>query len=979
MCTILYINIIITETSKDVSKTLKNVMRSHYYKLKEVMENCLETVADKMYSKKLINREVRRLPTFDKIDVEFSSLMSLYTDDVSKLEELCTSFLGCIASVEGPAKEEAIALAKDWECEVFKSHQISLSLTKKTSEVKPTKKTSEVKPKEFKLSSKDQIAENLQKLLNDYPILIADIITHYATSGKHDTLHIARWAQTAFDETGLVRDGVTIDEIFERMDPHYTFLDIDPINSLIKAYPIDDTDLKSKFDQYAKDLDSFIDSAELNDVMTAINTAINDESTKIDPKVILKLSGKWSERTIGNLRKLTEYLFGDEAKYITIKKFLSGCIQIQFLVSSYKIVPALIDRAEARVQFMHHFGILQLTINGQTIIDEDENVNFCFEESLLYTIENINNIDDIEYESMLFLFFQLAIDLNYQNKQGNTALTLASEGGHYNVVTLLLLNKDLNINIQNNNGVTALMFASDSGHHQVVEQLLSKDPDINIQVNDGWTALMLASQNGHHQVVELLLSKDPDINIQDNDRWTALMFASQNGHHQVVELLLSKDPDINIQNNNGVTALMVASYYGHHQVVELLLSKDPDINIQNNNGVTALMVASYYGHHQVVGLLLSKDPDINIQDNDGLTALMFASDSGHHQVVELLLSKDPDINIRVNDGWTALMLASQNGHHQVVELLLSKDPDINIQNNNGVTALMVASYYGHHQVVELLLSKDPDINIQNNNGVTALMLASRNGHHQVVGLLLSKDPDINIQNNDGWTALMLASQNGHHQVVELLLSKDPDINIQSRNCAISMEDIISAITIAFYEGHFSIVILLSKKLTTLSSDERKLLVAAAEGDIGTLVSMLFEVGMSPDTPLVGGITPLMIAASCGHIDIVNTLIQAGADVNKTDDEGKTALDILLGNKEEFTSSTHIIDLLITNGVSTAAQANPTQSLFKEIFSPSSNISLIHSMSETSTDTVERPVQINEPAQKVQELSENELAQHIQQH
>ena len=897
------------------------------------MENCLEKVADEMYSKGLINLEVRRLPTFHKMDGEFSALMSLYTDDVSKLEELCTSFLSCIARVEGPAKEEAIALAKDWECEVFKSHQISLSLTKKIS------------PKEFQLSS-DQLAENLQKLLDDYPILIADIITHYATSGKHDTLRIARWVQIAFDETGLARDGVTIDEIFEKMKPHYTFLDINPINSLIKAYPIDNADLKSKFDQYAKDLKSFIESAKINDVMKAIDTAINDESTKVDPKVILKLSGKWSEITISNIKKLTEYLFGEEAKHLTIKKFFSGCIQIQFLVSSYKIVPALIDRAEARVQFMHHFGIFQMTINNQIIIDEDENVNFCFEESLLYTIKNINNIDGIEYESMFFLSFQLAINMNYQNKQGNTALMLASEGGHYNVVTLLLLNKDLNINIQNNNGVTALMFASDSGHHQVVEQLLSKDPDINIQVNDGLTALMLASRNGHHQVVGLLLSKDPDINIRVNDGWTALMLASQNGHHQVVELLLSKDPDINIQNNNGVTALMVASYYGHHQVVELLLSKDPDINIQNNNGVTALMVASYYGHHQVVELLLSKDPDINIQNNNGVTALM---------------------------------LASRNGHHQVVGLLLSKDPDINIQDNDGLTALMFASDSGHHQVVELLLSKDPDINIRVNDGWTALMLASQNGHHQIVELLLSKDPDINIQDNDGWTALMFASQNGHHQVVELLLSKDPDINIQSRNCAISMEDIISAITIAFYEGHFSIVILLSKKLTTLSSDERKLLVAAAEGDIGTLVSMLSEVGMSPDTPLVGGITPLMIAASCGHIDIVNTLIQAGADVNKTNDEGKTALDILLGNKEEFTSSTHIIDLLITNGASTAAQANPTQSLFKEIFSPSSNISLIHSMSETSTDTVERPVQINEPAQKVQELSENELAQHIQQH
>ena len=926
---------IIIETSKNASKTLRSVMRSHYYKLKKVMENCLEMVADEMYSKGLINREVCKVPTFEKMDVEFSALMSLYTDDVSKLAELCSSFLCCIASAEGPAKEEAIALAKDWECEVFKSHQLSFSLTKKMPEINP---------KEVQLSSKNRLAKELQNLYKRYALLITDIITHYATSGKHDALHVARWVQTFFDETGLAHDGVTIDEIFERMKPHYSFLDIESINDLMETYPVDDTKLQSRFDQYAEDLDSFIESAKIDDVMTATKAAIIGEGTKVDPKVILKLSGKWSEKTINNLRKLTEYLFGEEAKHLTIKKILSGSIQIQFLVSSHKIIPALIKRAEACVQFMGHFGIFQLTINDQKIIDRDENVNFCFEESLLVAITNINNIDRIKYESMVYFFFQLEIDFNYQNQQGNTGLMLASKGGH----------------------------------QQVVGLFLTTFSEINIQNNNGWTALMFGSSNGHHHVVELLLSKNPDINIQNNDGATALMAASYMAHHQVVDLLLSRDPDINIQNNDGVTALMFASSNGHHQVVEQLLSKDPDINIQNNDGVTALMFASSNGHHQVVEQLLSKDPDINIQNNDGWTALISACRCKHHQVVELLLNKDPDINVQNNAGVTALMFACANGYHSVVELLLSKDPDINIQNNSKATALMLASRYGHHQVIELLLDNDPDINIQNNDGWTALMFASYRGHLQVVELLLSKEPDINIQNNFGWTALMFASCYGHHHIVELLLlSRDTNINIHSEKCDLSTDNIISAFTVACYEGHSSILIFLTKKLKFLSSDERELLVAAAEGDIGTLVSMLFEVGMSPNTSLVGGITPLMIAASCGHIDIVDTLIQAGADVNKTNDEGKTALDILSDKKEEGAS--YIINFLITNGASTAAQANPTQSLFKEIFLPSSNISLIRSMSKTSTDTVVRSAQINKPAQKVEELSENELAQYTQQH
>ena len=69
---------------------------------------------------------------------------------------------------------------------------------------------------------------------------------------------------------------------------------------------------------------------------------------------------------------------------------------------------------------------------------------------------------------------------------------------------------------------------------------------------------------------------------------------------------------------------------------------------------------------------------------------------------------------------------------------------------------------------------------------------------------------------------MFASSRGHHQVVELL-SRNTNISIQ-RKGDISAENIITAaFMIACYEGHSSIVIFLSKKLTTCSSDESELL------------------------------------------------------------------------------------------------------------------------------------------------------------
>ena len=556
-------------------------------------------------------------------------------------------------------------------------------------------------------------------------------------------------------------------------------------------------------------------------------------------------------------------------------------------------------------------------------------------------------------------------DINTQNKNGWTALMIASQNGHHQVVELLL-KEHADINIQNKNGETALMLASENDNHQVVELLLKEHANINQQDEYKWTALMIASHNGHHQVVELLLKEHADTNTQEKgDGWTALMLASENGYFQVVELLLKEHADINTQNKNGWTALMIASFNGHHQVVELLLKEHADINIQNKNGETDLMVASENDNQQVVELLLKEHADINLQDENGWTALMIASQNGHHQVVELLLKEHADINTQEEgDEWTALMIASQNGHFQVVELLLKEHADINTQNKNGWTALMIASHNGHRQVVELLLKEHAYINTQEEDGWTALMLASFNGHHQVVELLLKEHADINTQNKDGVTTLMLASLNGHTQTVKLLLQWDVDVTIQTKDdgynalmlacqeghlevveCLLQSQvdpnilaynratafslaalsgnrdlvnvlldkvqpgtdEIEKAVVESCLGGHPTLITFFSNKLPHLTNDQRELLDSCVKGDLNAVIMKTLD---SPDTPLVLGLTPLMVASSCGHVDIVDALIQAGADVNKQESYwGLTPLFFAVSGSK----SSSIVETFLKNG------------------------------------------------------------------
>ncbi len=63
------------------------------------------------------------------------------------------------------------------------------------------------------------------------------------------------------------------------------------------------------------------------------------------------------------------------------------------------------------------------------------------------------------------------------------------------------------MNMQNNDGLSALMIASENGHSNVIKVLIEKGAQVNMQNNDGLSALMIASENGHSNVVKVLIEK----------------------------------------------------------------------------------------------------------------------------------------------------------------------------------------------------------------------------------------------------------------------------------------------------------------------------------------------------------------------------------------------------------------------------------------------------------------------------------------
>jgi ankyrin repeat protein len=240
-------------------------------------------------------------------------------------------------------------------------------------------------------------------------------------------------------------------------------------------------------------------------------------------------------------------------------------------------------------------------------------------------------------------------------------------------------------------------------------------------------------------------------------------------------------------------------------------------------------------------------------------------------VEELLTDKRLHPDQAASSGHQALMRAAAAGHAEVVEKLLADkraNPELRPDDCYGCTALMVGAEAGHAKVVEKLLAdKRVNPNARSQNNETALMLAAQRGHKGVVEKLLADERvNPNAKSGSGKTALMFAAEKGHADVVQELIKAGAEV------------DIAQMLQVTSNEG-------LKQKI--VATEE---LFKAVEENNVELLNESIKAEAYVDAVLGKyHCTPLVLAAEQGYAEIVKVLIEAGADVNVRDKEGKTAL------------------------------------------------------------------------------------------
>jgi uncharacterized protein len=381
-----------------------------------------------------------------------------------------------------------------------------------------------------------------------------------------------------------------------------------------------------------------------------------------------------------------------------------------------------------------------------------------------------------------------------------------------------------------------------------------------------------------------------DINAVDEDGSTALMRAVHDNDVPLVDQLLKARADVRHVNDYGASALAEAAIVGNVVVIEKLLKAGADVDSTNPKGQTALMTLARTSNLAAARLLIKHGANVNaVEQVRGQTPLMWAAAQSQPAMVRELAAHGARVN--------AVSFMPQNIRQ------VSGEPRAQSRPSGGFTPLLFAARQGCAECVRALLDRHALIDLADPDGITPLAMAVDNFNFDTAALLLARGANPNLWDWWGRSPLYLAV----------------DLNTVPRGGRSDMASLDKTTSLEMIElllkagANPNLQLKLFPPYRALGPDRggdtlltfgtTPLLRAARAADVPA-IKLLLAQGALPDLPQNLGISPLMAASGLASstvdtrgtlrtqatmIETIKVLLAAGADINKADKLGRTAL------------------------------------------------------------------------------------------
>ncbi len=524
-------------------------------------------------------------------------------------------------------------------------------------------------------------------------------------------------------------------------------------------------------------------------------------------------------------------------------------------------------------------------------------------------------------------------DYSQYDEKGNTPLSWAAYKEYWEIFQMLL---DAGVDIERGNnyeekngnrfGETVLISAAIKGRKDIVEYILASGADVDGVDKDGDTALMEVARQGNINIMDVLLAAGAEINRGNQHGVTALATANNFEQPEAVKYLISKGADIHLPDNTGDTPLIEAAASGDVLLVKILLAAGALPDVANLDSMTPLAVACLNSRPDIIRLLLKEDIEIDRRRRgDGRTAMAFAAQKGCLECVKILHEAGSDIETKDNKGKTPLMLAVRKGHYEATRYLLSVGANVKALDESGGSLLMTAMHGGDPIIIKMILQAGVDINQPNDYGHTPLTVAAQlPDRENIVKLLL--DLGANLEYKAGKnknTALIVAGDRNLVENMKVLMAAGADIETKNvfgstpfvMAASYEMPDAMrllieagadidhiendgdTALLVATYHRDTEVIkILLEAGANTnlINEQGQTALINAVMNEDLEMVKMLLDAGADINQrgggkSKLNGHTPLMLSAGLNIFEGVQLLLEKGADVTLTNEDGWTAL------------------------------------------------------------------------------------------
>ena len=514
-------------------------------------------------------------------------------------------------------------------------------------------------------------------------------------------------------------------------------------------------------------------------------------------------------------------------------------------------------------------------------------------------------------------------DVHLQTRDGDTPLHLAAVWpGSYSrrddppdpadtLMVAALTAAGAGVNARNHRGETALHIATRNRHQPVVDKLLALGADPRAMDNLGrtprpavcdWTSWFFSPV---WESVIGCLRAGADVHARNEDGETPLHRLVSGGggasypFGRVIAAFVEAGADVNAPDRLGKTPLHDAAARGTRsdgpRRARALLDAGAEVNARDSLGTTPLHRAAgkaWPDNDSLVSLLVEAGADLNATDDAGRTALHHVLRSDNPATAAMLVELGSDTGARDDSGHVAnpLDCARFNTatffHLAPTETVVGCietgadvnarfDYDVDGNQRDGSTPLHFAPVWARDPaIVSLLVQAGADVNARDGSGGSPLHSAARGTNNPaMIAALIEAGAELDAwtgrgyHGDDGLTPLHEAVASGHAAVVAALLAAGADVHARDR-----------------IDG--------PTPLHDASTPEAVALLLEAGADIGARAHYYRY-------PHWGrpGMTPLHAAAVRVRPAVFMALLEAGADPEALDWDGKTPMDYAREKKE----------------------------------------------------------------------------------